>query len=269
VPEDTERRPRRVDICGVGVDQVTMADSLAIAEHIIGTHRGAQHVSVNAAKVIKARRDPRMAAIVAGAALATADGQSIVLAGRLLGTPLPERVTGIDFMTELLTLAGQRGYTVYLYGAKPSTVAIVNALITCRGVNVVGYDSGFEPDPELVAARIAALAPDLLFVALPTPAKELFIGRHLTDLGVGLAVGVGGSFDVLAGEVSRAPRWMQRAGLEWAHRIALEPQRVVRPSFVRSVAFIGVLTAEVVRVRGRSLAARPRRRAGDRQPTTR
>jgi len=178
-------------------------------------------------------------------------------------------VTGIDFMTELLTLAGQRGYTVYLYGAKPSTVAIVNALITCRGVNVVGYDSGFEPDPELVAARIAALAPDLLFVALPTPAKELFIGRHLTDLGVGLAVGVGGSFDVLAGEVSRAPRWMQRAGLEWAHRIALEPQRVVRPSFVRSVAFIGVLTAEVVRVRGRSLAARPRRRAGDRQPTTR
>jgi N-acetylglucosaminyldiphosphoundecaprenol N-acetyl-beta-D-mannosaminyltransferase len=268
VPEDTERHPRRVDICGVGVDQVTMADSLAAAEHIITACRGAQHVSINAAKVIKARRDPQIAAIVAGAALATADGQSIVLAGRLLGTPLPERVTGIDFMTDLLSLAERRGFTVYLYGAKPSTVRAVNDLITGRGVNVVGYDSGFEDDPEAVAARIAAYAPDLLFVALPTPAKELFIGRHLTDLGVGLAVGVGGSFDVLAGEVSRAPWWMQRIGLEWLHRIALEPQRVVRPYFVRSVVFLGVLAAEVVRVRGRSLVPRRRRRGDDRQPTT-
>lgn len=259
MPEDTERRPCRVDICGVGVDQVTMAESLAAAEHIISTDRGGQHVSINAAKVIKARRDPRMAEIVAGAALATADGQSIVLAGRLLGTPLPERVTGIDFMSDLLSLAGRRGYTVYLYGAKPSTVATVHALITAQGIDVVGYDSGFEPDAEVVAGRIAALAPDLLFVALPTPAKELFIRRHLADLGVGLAVGVGGSFDVLAGEVSRAPGWMQRAGLEWAHRIALEPHRVTRPYFVRSVVFLGVLAAEVVRVRGRSLAGRLRR----------
>lgn len=154
-----------------------MSDSLALAEHIITGARGGQHVSINAAKVITARRDPQLAAIVADAALATADGQSIVLAGRLLGTPMPERVTGIDFMTALLTLAGRRGYTVYLYGAKPSTVTSVNALITGRGINVVGYDSGFEPEPATVAARIAALAPDLLFVALPTPAKELFIGR--------------------------------------------------------------------------------------------
>jgi len=103
---------------------------------------------------------------------------------------------------------------------------------------------------------------------LPTPAKELFIGRHLTDLGVGPAVGVGGSFDVLAGEVSRAPQWMQRAGPEWAHRVALEPQRVVRPYLVRRVVFLGVLTAGVVRVRGRSLVPRHRRRGDDRQPTT-
>jgi len=269
VPEDTERRPRRVDICGVGVDQVTMADSLAAAERIIDNARGGQHVAINAAKVINARRDPRMAEIVADATLATADGQSIVLAGRLLGTPLPERVTGIDFMTDLLAVAGRRGYTVYLYGAKPSTVAAVTSRITAQGVDVVGFDSGFEPDPEAVAGRIAALAPDLLFVALPTPAKELFIGRHLSDLGVGLAVGVGGSFDVLAGEVSRAPEWMQRVGLEWAHRIALEPQRVVRPYFVRSVVFLGVLAAEVVKVRGRSLAGRRRRRGDDPPPTTR
>jgi len=267
VPEDTER-PRRVDICGVGVDQVTMAESLAAVEHMISVDRGHQHVSINAAKVIKARRDPLMAEVVAGAALATADGQSIVMAGRLLGTPLPERVTGIDFMTDLLTLAGRRGYTVYLYGAKPSTVATVNALITAQGVNVVGFDSGFEPDPGKVAARIAALTPDLLFVALPTPAKELFIGQHLAGLGVGLAVGVGGSFDVLAGEVSRAPVWLQRIGLEWAHRIALEPQRVVRPYFVRSVVFLGVLATEVVKVRGRNLADRRHRRGHDRQPTT-
>jgi len=269
VPEDTECRPRRVDICSVGVDQVTMSDSLALAEHIITGARGGQHVSINAAKVITARRDPQLAAIVADAALATADGQSIVLAGRLLGTPMPERVTGIDFMTALLTLAGRRGYTVYLYGAKPSTVTSVNALITGRGINVVGYDSGFEPEPATVAARIAALAPDLLFVALPTPAKELFIGRHLTTLGVGLAVGVGGAFDVLAGEVPRAPLWMQRVGLEWAHRVAFELQRVLQPYFVRSVVFLGVLAVEVVRVKGRSLLPRRRRREGDRQPSTR
>jgi N-acetylglucosaminyldiphosphoundecaprenol N-acetyl-beta-D-mannosaminyltransferase len=235
------RTPARVDICGVGVDVLTMAQTVELAERIIADGGPAQHVSINAAKVVEAHNDRHMTEIIEHAGIANADGVSILWAGRLLGTRLPERVTGIDFMLTMWTRAAQAGYSVYLFGAKPAIVAAAAAVARDRGVNVVGARSGFYDDESAVVAEIAAAAPDLLFVALPTPQKEVFIADHLHELQAKLAVGVGGSFDVVAGQVSRAPEWMQRAGLEWAHRLIKEPQRIFRRYFLQNLGFFWLL----------------------------
>lgn len=235
------RAPERVNICGVGVDVLTMTETVALAERIIADGGPAQHVSVNAAKVVEAHHDPHMAQIIEHAGIATADGASILWAGALLGCRLPERVTGIDFMLAMWDRAAEAGYTVYLFGAKPSTVEVAAAVARDRGVKVVGVRSGFFDDEATVVAEIAGIAPDLLFVALPTPNKELFIADHLHELNAKLAVGVGGSFDVVAGEVTRAPVWMQRAGLEWAHRLIKEPQRIFRRYFRQNLGFFWLL----------------------------
>jgi len=235
------RAPARVDICGVGVDALTMADTVALAEQIIADGGPAQHVSINAAKVVEAHHDPHMTEIIEHAGIANADGASILWAGRLLGCRLPERVTGIDFMLTMWDRAAEAGYTVYLFGAKPATVEAAADVARARGVKVVGARSGFYDDESVVVAEIAEIAPDMLFVALPTPAKELFIADHLHELNAKLAVGVGGSFDVVAGEVTRAPVWMQRAGLEWAHRLIKEPQRIFRRYFLQNLGFFWLL----------------------------
>lgn len=208
-----------------------------------------QHVAINAAKVIATRRDPALREIVESCSIANADGQSIVWASRLFGQRLPERVTGIDFMLRMWRVAADKGYRVYLLGAKPGTVESAARVAAAQNVHVVGARSGYwtpEEEDEVVA-EVAEARPDLLFVGLPTPRKEEFLHRHLKSLGVPLAVGVGGSFDVVAGEVTRAPRWMQRYGLEWLHRMRQEPSRMVRRYVVGNATFIWLVLTEWVR----------------------
>jgi len=244
---------RRVRVCDTPVDALTMADSVRQACALIASGAPHQHVAINAAKVIAARKDPALRAIIDDCAIANADGQSIVWASRLLGRPLPERVTGIDFMQRMWQEAAERGYRVYLLGAKPATVQRAAEVARGQGVDVVGARSGYwhpEEEDEVVAA-VARTRPDLLFVGLPTPRKEQFLHRHLDSLGVPLAVGVGGSFDVVAGEVTRAPRWMQANGLEWVHRMWQEPRRMVRRYLVGNAQFIGLVAREWVRTRRR------------------
>lgn len=251
VPESPGSPIDRVTICGVPVDVVDMDGSVALAERLIASGGAHQHVAINAAKVINARRDPELRGIVHSCAIANADGQSIVWASRLLGCRLPERVTGIDFMFRMWETAAERGYRVYLLGAKPETVRQAADVAAAQGVHIVGARSGYwtPEDEDDVVAEVASTRPDLLFVGLPTPRKERFLHRHLDALGASLAVGVGGSFDVVAGEVSRAPRWMQRYGLEWLHRMRQEPSRMMRRYLVGNVTFIGLVVREWVRTR--------------------
>lgn len=219
---------RRTQICDVPVDVLTMEESIAAARELIqlgGTH---QHVAINAAKVVAARRNPILREILSTCAISNADGQSIVWASKLLGRRVPERVTGIDFMLRMWEVAAEQDYRVFLLGSKPGTVRKAADAARAQGVNVVGARSGYwtpEEEPDVVA-EVAATRPDLLFVGLPTPRKEEFLHRHLAGLRASLAVGVGGSFDVVAGEVSRAPAWMQQCGLEWLHRMRQEPRRL-------------------------------------------
>ncbi|GAA2757485.1 WecB/TagA/CpsF family glycosyltransferase [Actinopolymorpha rutila] len=239
-------RSRRTHICGVPVDILTMEETLAAASELIESGRPHQHVAINAAKVVAARRDPRLRQIIESCALANADGQSIVWASRLLRPRLPERVAGIDFMLRMWEVAANRGYRVYLLGAKPSTVQKAADAARAQGVTVVGARSGYWTPAEepAVVAEVAGSQPDLLFVGLPTPRKEEFLHRHLDGLRTPLAVGVGGSFDVVAGEVTRAPEWMQRTGLEWVHRMRQEPRRLVRRYAEGNLKFVAMVVRD-------------------------
>ena len=259
----TRPRPARADahappssrthVCGIPVDILTMDESIEAACALIQSGQPHQHVAINAAKVVAARHDPVLREIIASCAIANADGQSIVWASRILGPSLPERVTGIDFMLRMWEVAAQKGYRVYLLGSKPSTVHKAADVARTQGVDVVGERSGFwtADEEKAVVAEVARTRPDLLFVGLPTPRKEKFLHEHLPDLGTPLAVGVGGSFDVVAGEVSRAPLWMQRWGLEWLHRIRQEPRRLLRRYVLGNVEFIFLVARDAVRNRRR------------------
>lgn len=252
----------RIRICGIPVDLLTMDQSIAAVVDLLESGKGHQHVAINAAKVVLAHRDPRLRDAIEQCSLANADGQSIVWAGRLLGYTVPERVTGIDLMLRLWDEAATRGYRVFLLGSRTPIVQAAAEAARARGVEVVGTRSGFwnADEENEVVAEIGRTKPDLLFVGLPTPRKEEFLHSHLEDLHAGLAIGVGGSFDVVAGQVKRAPRWMQRAGLEWAYRIKQEPKRIFRHYFFGNFTFVWLFFGEWWRTRKQRRQRRQRGR---------
>ena len=171
----------------------------------------------------------------------------------------PERVAGIDLMEALLDVSRTRGYGVFLLGARAEVLERAEREILRRhpGVRIVGRHHGyFGPEGEAeVVDEVAAAVPDILFVALETPAKELFLARNRDRLAVPFVMGVGGSFDVLAGERRRAPRWMRRTGLEWLYRLSQDPRRLARRYMVGNSAFIWLVLKDAVRIRLRPRAA--------------
>ena len=243
---DQRLAPEPIDVCGLPVHPLTLAGSVDAAVRLIEDDTPHQHVVINAAKVVQARRDPELARIIRSCSLINADGQSIVWASRILGRPLPERVAGIDLMHALWETAAGRGHRVYLLGATSQVVAKAANLAAERGVNVVGHRDGYwKPAEEReVVAEIRRARVDLLFVGIPSPRKEFFFAQHLAELDVGLAFGVGGSFDVIAGLRQRAPMWMQRAGLEWIYRLLQEPRRMFMRYLVGNTRFAAIVWRE-------------------------
>jgi N-acetylglucosaminyldiphosphoundecaprenol N-acetyl-beta-D-mannosaminyltransferase len=243
---------------GLDVAPVTLAETVHLAEEAVA-HRTRLLVGVlNAAKVVKLSQDDVLRESLLEADVLLADGQSIVWASRLLRQPLPERVAGIDLFEALLGLADQRALRVYLLGARPEVLAEVRRAIWRRwpDVEIVGSRDGYftEDESSAVAADIVRARPDLLFLGMTTPKKEIFLGRYGALLGVPVMHGVGGSFDVLAGVTRRAPRVWQRLGMEWAYRVLQEPRRLWRRYLTTNVAFLGMSAKELVHPR----AAYPR-----------
>lgn len=237
-----------VKISNLLVHELTMSETLDALEGLIEMPGVSQHVVVNAAKVVAARNDAELRGVIADGDIINADGMSIVWASRLLGTPLPERVTGIDVMFELLHRAEDRGWGVFLLGARDEVITTVKDRIRAAhpSLNVAGHRHGYwtPEDEATVVSQVRASGADILFVALPSPAKELFVGRHRDALGVRLVVGVGGSFDIIAGETERAPEWMQSAGLEWAYRFSQEPRRMWRRYLIGNAKYIYLISRQ-------------------------
>jgi N-acetylglucosaminyldiphosphoundecaprenol N-acetyl-beta-D-mannosaminyltransferase len=244
----------RITLMGCQVDNLTMQETLGKVETFIGTGLPHQHVVVNVDKLVKASRDPGLQEIINNCALVSVDGMPVVWAARLLGLPLKERVAGIDLFEALMARAGEKGWRVFLLGARDEVVGKVAAIYTRKYPSLVlaGYRNGYwrsEDDARQVAEQIRASRADLLFVAISSPMKEQFLDKYQAHMRIPFAMGVGGSFDVAAGKIRRAPVWMQKAGLEWFFRFLQEPRRMYRRYFVEDLAFFKLLLKEAVKVR--------------------
>jgi N-acetylglucosaminyldiphosphoundecaprenol N-acetyl-beta-D-mannosaminyltransferase len=211
-------------------------------------------VVVNVDKLVKASRDEELRRIINACALVNVDGMPVVWASRLLGKPLKERVAGVDLFEALMRRASERGWRVFLLGARAEVVASVADTYRRRYPELViaGWRDGYwqgEAEEALVAEQVRASGADLLFVAIGSPKKEQFLGRWQETMRIPFAMGVGGTFDVAIGRVKRAPRWMQRAGLEWFYRFLQEPRRMFRRYFIEDMVFIWLLIKEAAHMR--------------------
>ncbi len=241
----------KVSLLGIDVHAVTMQVALDIIEHAIDTRQQLQIGVVNAAKLVNMRRDANLQADVAASNLILADGIAVVWASKLLRRPLPERVAGIDLMMGMLERGNRKGHAVYCLGASEEISKRVETEVRRLFPNVrfAGRHHGYfsEADEAGIVADIATSRPDFLLVAMTSPKKEKFIAKHIQLMGVPVCHGVGGSFDVLAGKVARAPILWQRLGLEWLYRLKQEPGRLWRRYLTTNTIFCAMVLSELCR----------------------
>ena len=208
---------------------------------------------VNAAKIVKMRRDPILADSVLNSDLVLADGMSVVWASRILGDPLPERVTGIDLFERLLAVAEEDGRSAYFLGASQDVLEALLVKVRERHpeLRIAGSCNGyFSAEEEArIVEEISRAAPDFFFVGIATPKKEIFLARWGQQIRASVCHGVGGSFDVYSGMTKRAPEIWQRMGIEWLYRIVQEPRRMWRRYLVTNTVFICMVGSAWLRQR--------------------
>jgi N-acetylglucosaminyldiphosphoundecaprenol N-acetyl-beta-D-mannosaminyltransferase len=248
----------RVELLGCEFDRVTMPHAI---DRCIKWCRGsrAPHtvITLNAALLCSMRRHAELRDACRRGDLIVPDGMPVVWTARLAGVPLPERVAGVDLMAGLLEAAATHRLRVFFLGARENVVA--DLVRRCArdhpGLIVAGARDGyFAPDEhENIVAEIRSRAPHILFVGMPSPFKETWCERHRESLEVPVIMGVGGSFDVLAGHVRRAPRLFQSLGLEWSWRFAMEPRKMWKRYLVTNSEYLWLATAEIIERRTRSL----------------
>lgn len=220
----------RTDFLGVPIDLLTHEETVNKAIDAMLTRKTTHHVAMNVAKLVKAQRDPELRRDVAESHIVGVDGMGIVWGARALGIKVPERVAGVDLMESLLGICAAHDFRPYFLGARHHVLqkALINALHRWPGLRFAGYRDGYfsREDEPLIVEEIRASRADCLFIAMPTPQKERFLHQYRDVLGVPFIMGVGGSLDVLAGYVKRAPRGFQSSGLEWLYRSCQEPRRM-------------------------------------------
>lgn len=235
----------RIDVLGVSFDDLTMDEAVEIALGFMQERRACYACTPNPEIVMAAKGDASLRAALSGAELVLADGVGITKAAAMLGTPLKSRVPGIDFASNVISRLAQRGGSVYLLGAKPlvAEAAAEKLKQTYPGIVIAGTNDGYFTDDAPVIEKINAASPDFLMVCLGSPKQELWMSANAGRLSCGLMAGLGGSLDVLAGNVQRAPETWRRLGLEWLYRVIKEPKRLGRvmklPAFVLEAAAEG------------------------------
>lgn len=217
----------RTDVLGVGFDSITLEQAADRAEAWLEGGKTGYVVTPNPEIVMLCRESPAMQAAVTGADFVLPDGIGIIYGAKILGRPLPEKVPGVDFITALFARMAKKGQSVYLLGAKPGVVEQAAANLQARypGLVIAGTGDGYFQEEAPVIAKINEASPDLLLVCLGAPKQELFMANNKERLQVRLMAGLGGSLDVFAGIVERAPESWQKLGLEWLYRLKQEPSR--------------------------------------------
>lgn len=219
----------KVNLLGIGIDALSLDESVRkVAEYV---RSGLPHwvITINPEFLYNAQTDRDLHDLAGRADLITPDGIGVVWACRMAGAPVPERVTGIDIMMRLVERAALEGWSVFLLGAAPDVAAEAAARLRrdYPGLRIAGVRHGYFKDSEEaeIVGAIRKAGPDLLFVALGAPKQEWWIDRNLQATGAAVAVGVGGSFDVVSGKARRAPQWVRRLHLEWLYRLLNNPAR--------------------------------------------
>ena len=234
---------------GIPIHAMTMPQTIDACDHAIQSRKRLMIGVVNVAKIVNMRRQPILGEAVLQSDIVLADGMAIVWASRALRQPLPERIAGIDLFEELLKLANQKRHSIYLLGATQRVMDRLVERITREypALRIAGSRNGYFEDAEgeKIAMQVADAQPDMLFLGMTSPKKEVFLARYEELMDVPVCHGVGGSFDVLAGQVKRAPMLWQRLGLEWLYRVCQEPRRMWKRYLVTNTIFMGIFFREL------------------------
>lgn len=223
---------KTVDVLGIPVDALTMKEAVEKVGRFI--EEGGTHAiyTPNAEIIMQAQRDLELKEILMNADMLTADGAGVVLASRILGRELPEKVSGVDLVQEIFRAYAGNGLRVFLFGAKPGVAeeAAVNIIKDNPGIVIAGCRNGYFSDEECdeIIAGINRSSPDILLVALGAPKQERWIAAHQDKLDARVCIGIGGTIDILSGRVRKAPEFFRRNGLEWLYRLCREPRRAKR-----------------------------------------
>lgn len=234
---------KRLEILGVGIDKVNSREVLQQIGQFIASGKPHQIVTANAEIIYQASKNDKMKTVINAAQMVTADGSGVVWASRQLGQPLQQRVTGIDLVNSICQQSAKDKWKIYILGSAPGVAATAANNIQNKfpGCNIIGTHHGYfdSEEEKQIIAELEQLKPDVLFVALGAPKQEYWIADHLPQLQIPVAMGIGGSMDVLSGNVKRAPKWMQKMSLEWLYRLLIQPTRFKRvlalPKFMLAV----------------------------------
>lgn len=234
---------KQVEILGVNVNSLTMIQAVEKVQQFIDEKKNALVATANAEMLMRATQDAELKSILNEADLVVPDGAGTVWASNYLGVEMPERVAGYDLAQELMREAPARNDRIYFFGSAPGVAekAREKALELYPGIKIVGTRNGFfsDADEAEIIAEIKAARPDILLAALGVPKQEKWLYKHRHELKVPVSIGVGGTLDVMAGVMQRAPLWMQKAKLEWLFRGLKQPSRAGRlmalPKFVLKV----------------------------------
>lgn len=241
-------RPR-VRLGRLAIDKLTFAEALDAIVELVERKEGGTVFTPNVDHIVLAEKDPRLAKAYDEASLSLVDGTPVLWASRLLGEPLPEKISGSDLVLPLMTFAARRGFRVYLLGGNPGVGerAAEHLQRELPGIQIVGTDAPIvdidriDEQYDDIVARINAARPDLLLVAFGCPKQEIFMSRIAKAIRPAVAIGIGAGLDFEAGTAQRAPHWMSALGLEWLYRLAHEPRRLWRRYLVRDPEFLRII----------------------------
>lgn len=239
---------KRIIILDTIIDVLSIEETINLVEEYVVQKEPLHLMGVNADKINELNQNERLKQIVNSCGIINADGASVVMAGKYLGMPLPERVAGIDLMKSLVELSEKRGYSVYLLGARQEVVEKASDVLkkTYPKLQIVGYQNGYFKEEQwpIISKKLKELRPDFVFVGITSPMKEYLIEYLQDDGNDSVFMGVGGSFDVISGYIRRAPLWMQKSGLEWLFRVIQEPKRLFKRYFIGNWVFIKAVIKE-------------------------
>ena len=232
----------RIKILDTIIDVLDMNQTIDLVDKYVQKKIPLHLVGVNADKINELNTNNRLKQIVNSCGIINADGASVILASKFLGKPLPERVAGIDLMEHLIKLSEQKGYSIYLLGAKQEVVEKTAQVLKKKyqNIKIVGIHNGYfnESDWPQISEEIKVKNPNFIFVGITSPLKEYLVEYLQNDGNDGVFMGVGGSFDVISGEIPRAPKWIQKINMEWMVRVIHEPKRLFKRYFIGNWKFI-------------------------------